>query len=288
MPAQADRLRALLAGGDMVVAPGASTALLARVVQDEGFPVVYATGAGMANMIFGYPDMGLVTMSEILENTRRIVDAVDIPVIADIDTGYGNALNVTRTVREFVRAGAACLQMEDQAMPKRCGHFKGKALISCGEMCQKVRAAKDSMGGGALLIARTDAIAVEGFERALERAHAYEQAGADLLFVEAPRTREQMQRVASEFGAPAVANMVEGGLTPLLGVQELQALGYRLALYANAPLKAAICGTQNFLRRLRDTGTSDCCGDIMITMDERKRLTDTAAYDDLQARYAER
>lgn len=286
MTIQTKKLRELLLGKELIVVPGASTALLAKVVEDKGFSVVYATGAGMSNMILGYPDMGLASMSEMLENTRRITDTVDIPVIVDIDNAYGNQINVVRTVREFCRTGVACMQMEDQIMPKKCGHFKGKALISKEEMVCKIKAAKDTMGDDALLMARTDAIAVYGFEDAMERARMYEEAGADILFVEAPTTPEQMRLVADSFGIPGVANLVEGGETPLLSNAELQEMGYKLALYANGPLKAAIKGTQNFLDRLIATGSCNSCHDLMITMDERKRLTSTDKYYEIEKKYS--
>jgi 2-methylisocitrate lyase-like PEP mutase family enzyme len=279
-------LRELLNEEGLVIAPGASTALLARVVEERGFPVVYATGAGMSNMILGYPDMGLASMYEMLENTRRIVDAVNIPVIADIDNAYGNQINVTRTVKEFLKAGVACMQMEDQVMPKKCGHFNGKTIISKAEMVNKIKAAKDIMGEDALLIARTDAIAVNGFEDAMERAKAFEEAGADILFVEAPTTKEQMRAIATGFHIPSVVNMVEGGLTPLLSNAELEAVGFKIAIYANGPLKAAIKGTQNFLDHLINAGSCNDCSDLMITMEERKKLTNTNTFYEIEKKYS--
>lgn len=280
------KLRELLNQDSFLVAPGASTALLARVVEDEGFQVVYATGAGMSNMILGYPDMGLASMYEMLENTRRMIDAVSIPVIVDIDNAYGNQINVTRTVREFVKAGAAALQMEDQVMPKKCGHFKGKALISKEEMVNKIKAAKDYMGDDSLLIARTDAIAVYGFEEAMERANDYVQAGADILFVEAPTSVEQMKMIATSLKVPNIANLVEGGKTPLLSNDELQKLGYKIVLYANGPLKAAVKGTQDFLRHLKTTGSSNNCEQYMISMTERNRLTNVNSFYEIETKYS--
>ncbi|THE09913.1 oxaloacetate decarboxylase [Bacillus timonensis] len=286
MKEQVKKLRKLIKDDSILVAPGASTALLARIVEDEGFQAVYATGAGMSNMILGYPDMGLASMYEMLENTRRIVDAVNIPVIVDIDNGYGNQINVTRTVREFCKAGAASLQMEDQIMPKKCGHFKGKALISKEEMINKIKAAKDTMGDDALLIARTDAIAVYGFEDAMERANDYIEAGADILFVEAPTSVEQMREIAKTTKVPNVVNLVEGGRTPLLTNEELESIGFKIALYANGPLKAAIKGTQDYLRQLKATGSSKNLDEFMITMVERNRLTNLDAFYEIETKYA--
>lgn len=288
MSEQAIKLKERLQKKEILVVPGATTALLARIVEDLGFEAVYATGAGMANMILGYPDLGIASMYEMLENTRRMVDAVNIPVIVDIDNAYGNQVNVSRTVREFAKAGVAAMQMEDQVMPKKCGHFKGKALVSKNEMVNKVKAAKDFLAGDALLIARTDAIGVNGFEDALERAHAYVEAGADILFVEAPTTAEQMKEIGRSFSVPLIINLVEGGLTPLLPASELESMGFKIALYANGPMKAAIFGTQNFLRYLKDNKTSAGAEALMVTTPERNRLTNVDYYYSIESKYGEK
>jgi 2-methylisocitrate lyase-like PEP mutase family enzyme len=280
------KLRQLIARDGLIVLPGASTPLLARVVEDIGFEVVYATGAGMANMQFGYPDMGLISMNEMLEHTRRMVDAVNIPVIVDVDSAYGNQLNVIRTVRDFSKAGVAALQIEDQVTPKKCGHFKGKAVITKEEMVGKIKAAKDHMDPDVVLIARTDSIAVEGFEKAIDRAIAYVDAGADLLFIEAPTNMEQLKQIPKLSPVPTLANMVEGGLTPLLTNEEMEKLGFKIALYANGPLKAAIKGTMDFLVHLKKHGTSKDCEDLMITTKERNRLTQMDLYYEYEAKYS--
>lgn len=283
---KAKQLRRLLAAEDIVVAPGASSALFARLIEESGFAAVYATGAGIANMQFGFPDIGLVTMSENLETVKRINAATTLPVIADIDNGYGNALNTYRTVKEFSALGIAALQLEDQALPKKCGHFSGKALISREEMVGKIRAAKDALQDqAAVLIARTDAIAVSGFEDAMERAAAYAQAGADLLFVEAPVSVDQLRRIPAMVDKPVMANMVEGGATPLLSNADLQAMGYKLVIYANAPLKAAVKGTTDLLIRLREDGTTRDSQEMMITMEERNRLTGRRRFCEMEGRY---
>ncbi|MBP2666081.1 MAG: carboxyvinyl-carboxyphosphonate phosphorylmutase [Firmicutes bacterium] len=280
------QLRNLLKQDGLLVAPGASSALLGKLIELSGFQVVYATGAGIANMQFGVPDIGLATMTEILETTKRINDATSLPVIADIDNGYGNSLNVYRTVKEFSAAGIAALQLEDQQLPKRCGHFNGKLVTSKEEMVSKIKAAKDALvDPDVLLIARTDAIAVNGLEDALERAALYAEAGADILFVEAPTSPEQMRKVIGSVNTYHIANMVEGGKTPILSNQQLAEIGFKIVLYANAPLKAAVKGTQELLNHLRTHGTTADCEELMITMKERNEITGLAAMDALESKY---
>jgi 2-methylisocitrate lyase-like PEP mutase family enzyme len=230
----AARLRALLAAPGVLVVPGAYDALAARLIEEAGFPAVYATGAGIANAYLGWADVGLTTMTEVRDAVRHIVGATTLPVIVDADTGFGNAINVVRTVRELEQVGVASVQLEDQVFPKRCGHFAGKEIIACDEMVGKLRAAVDARRTDLVLVARTDALAIEGLDAALARARAYRDAGADVLFVEAPRTFEQMRAIGTALqGTPLLANMVEGGLTPILPAAELEALGYKIALYAN-------------------------------------------------------
>ncbi len=272
---------------DLLVAPGASTALLAKMVELSGFEVVYATGAGCANMIYGVPDIGLVSSTQIIENAKRLNDAISLPLIVDIDNGYGNALNVYHTVRECSQNGFAALQLEDQSLPKRCGHFNGKSIISKEEMIGKIKAAKDaSLDDDMLLIARTDAIAIGGLSEAMDRAGAYLEAGADILFVEAPTNREDMAKITQNIKAVHIANMVEGGKTPILSNQELSELGFNIALYANAPLKAAIYGTLALLDRLKETGTTNDCEDVMISMKMRNEITELAKFMELEKKYS--
>ncbi len=279
-------LRNLLKNEGLLIVPGASSALLGKVVELMGFKAVYASGAGIANMQFGVPDIGLVTMSEILETTKRINDATILPVIADIDNGYGNSLNVYRTVKEFSAIGIAALQIEDQQLPKRCGHFNGKLIISKEEMVSKIKAAKDALqDSDVMLIARTDAIAVNGFEDALERGALYAEAGADILFIEAPTTIEQMRTISGNLKTYTIANIVEGGKTPILHSNELERMGFKLALYANAPLKAAIKGTKDLLNHLQTKGTTADCEDLMITMQERNEITGLFAMTELEKKY---
>jgi 2-methylisocitrate lyase-like PEP mutase family enzyme len=279
-------LRNLLKKDGFIPAPGATTALLAHLVELAGFDVVYATGAGIANMNFGVPDIGLVTMSESLEVIKRINDATTLPVIADIDNGFGNALMVYRTVREFTAHGIAALQIEDQALPKRCGHFDGKIIISMGEMISKIKAAKDAMlDQQTVLIARTDAIAVNGLDDALERALAYQEAGADLLFIEAPTSVEMMRQIPVKIPGVHVANMVEGGKTPAISNSEMYAMGFKFGLYANAPLKAAVKGVQELLAHLKREGTTGNAEQLMISMRERNEITNFDFYKKQETKY---
>ena len=226
----AKKLRELLAGDELVIAPGAYDGLTARLVELAGFPVVYATGAGISNSQLGVADLGLTTMTKVLDQVRRMVGAVTVPVICDIDTGYGNAVNVFRTVREFERAGAAAVQIEDQVMPKKCGHFDGEQVVPFDEAVQKVRAAVEARGSSQLMIiARTDAIATDGLDEAVRRARAFHEAGADALFVEGPRSREELVEIGRSVPGVKVANMVEGGRTPLQTAADLRAMGFQLA-----------------------------------------------------------
>jgi 2-methylisocitrate lyase-like PEP mutase family enzyme len=277
----------MLAGDELVIAPGAYDGLTARLVELAGFSVVYATGAGISNSQLGVADLGLTTMTEVLEQVRRMVGAVTVPVICDIDTGYGNAVNVYRTVREFERAGAAAVQIEDQVMPKKCGHFDGKQVVAFDEAVQKVRAAVEARGNSDLLvIARTDAIATSGLDEALRRARAFHEAGADALFVEGPRSGEELVEIGRSLPGVKVANMVEGGRTPLQTAADLRAMGFRLAIYANVVLRTSIKAVQTSLEHLRATGDTMGILDRMVTMDERGRVTQKPFYDALERKFA--
>jgi 2,3-dimethylmalate lyase len=282
---KSEQLRKIFDRGEFIIAPGAYDALTARLVASAGFPVVYATGAGISNSQLGLADMGLLTMTEMLEQSRRMVNAVDVPVITDIDTGYGNAINLFRTVKEFDRAGVAAVQIEDQAIPKKCGHFTGKQVVPFDEAVLKVKAAVEARGDSKLvIIARTDAIAVESFEEAMRRALAYHNAGADALFVEAPRSREQMAAIGKLPGVK-IANIVEGGHTPIVPAQDLKAMGFQLAIYANMVLRSSVKAIQKSLAHLREAGDSQAILDQMITMEERGRLTRKPELDALEKRY---
>jgi carboxyvinyl-carboxyphosphonate phosphorylmutase len=251
-------LRELLAGPGPVVAPGAYDALSARLVEQAGFDVVYMTGFGTTASLIGRPDVGLLGGAEMVDNARRISAAVDVPVIADADTGYGNAINVVRTVQSYEQAGVAGVHLEDQVMPKKCGHMSGKAVIGTDEMAGKIRAAVAARHDpDFLVIARTDAAAVEGLDAALERARAYADAGADLLFVEAPTSEHDISRVARELAgvAPLVFNWAEGGRTPPLSLDRIAELGFSLVLFPIGTLLAATAGVRALLATLRADGT---------------------------------
>jgi 2-methylisocitrate lyase-like PEP mutase family enzyme len=237
----AENLHARLARQPIVVAPGVYDAFTALVAAQAGFDTLYVSGAAIAYTRLGRPDIGLVSVTEVTQTVAMIRDRVGAKLIVDADTGYGNALNVARTVREFERVGANAIQIEDQDFPKRCGHLDGKALISADEMCGKLRAALDTRRAReTLIIARTDAIAVEGFDRAIERANLYGEAGADMLFVEAPKTRDDLARMAGALRgrAPLMANMVEGGKTPPLSAAELEAIGFALVIFPGGIVRA--------------------------------------------------
>jgi len=279
-------LRQRIERHDALLVPGAGNALTARVIQDAGFEACYVTGAGIANTLLGAPDIGLVTLSELTATVESIAEISDLPLIVDIDTGFGNALNVHRTVRVLERAGASALQIEDQVFPKRCGHFAGKAVIPTAEMCGKIRAAVDARDDqNLLIIARTDARAIDGLDAALDRAEAFVEAGADLTFVEAPVSVDEMRAITGRLSVPQVANMVVGGKTPLLPQAELAAIGFALVLYANAPLQAAMRAMSSVLAALKRDGGLDAVIGELADFEERQRLVDKGFYDALEQRY---
>jgi 2-methylisocitrate lyase-like PEP mutase family enzyme len=240
-----------------VVAPGAYDCITARLVETAGFPAVYVTGSGVSMSALGAPDMGLLSFAEVLDRVRRICDVVCIPVIADADTGYGGPLNVFRTVHEFERAGVSAVQLEDQAWPKKCGHEPGRVLVEPKEMAARIRAAAEArIDPDLLIIARTDARTTEGIERAVERAVAYREAGADAIFVESPESVEEMRLVHRHVSCPTVANMVEGGRTPILPTAELARIGFRIVIYPNALTRILGRAGQRLLAELRDRGST--------------------------------
>ena len=280
-------LRKLAEARRGVLVPGAFNALSARVVEDLGFEALYVTGAGVTNMWFGLPDQGFMGLHEIADHTARIRDSVALPLIVDADTGFGNALNVRHTVRVLERAGADCIQFEDQVAPKRCGHFSGKEVISAEEAVAKIKAAVDARTDPDLLImARTDACAVHGFEAAIERARKFSEAGADILFVEAVESADEIRRLPQLLDRPQLMNMVIGGKTPIFGTDELGQLGYGIVLYANAALQGALAGMQKALTVLRDTRRIDEDPAIVAPFNERQRLVGKPAWDALERRYA--
>ncbi|CAH1657481.1 MULTISPECIES: isocitrate lyase/PEP mutase family protein [unclassified Chelatococcus] len=271
-------LRNRLSADAPLVAPGIFDALTASLAAAAGFEALYVSGAAIAYTRLGSSDIGLVSMSEVADAITQIRDRVDVPLIVDADTGYGNALNVRRTVRLFERAGAAAIQIEDQSFPKRCGHLRDKSLISAGEMAGKVKAAVDARASEeTLIIARTDAIAVEGFDAALERAHLYVEMGADILFVEAPRSREQMATIGRQFGSlrPLIANMVEGGDTPLSSAAELGEVGFKIVIFGGGIVRALARTAQEYYRSLAAHGTNAPFSNRMFDFNELNSLIGT-------------
>ena len=280
------QLKSLAEARRGLIVPGAFNALSAKVVEDLGFKAIYVTGAGVTNMWFGMPDQGFMGLHEIADHAARIRDAVDLPLIVDADTGFGNALNVRHTVRVLERAGADCIQLEDQVAPKRCGHFSGKEVISTEEAVSKIKAAVDARHDPDFLImARTDAAATHGFEAAIERAQRFAEAGADILFVEAVTTADEIRALPKRLGPPQLMNMVIGGKTPIFGAEELGTLGYGIVLYANAALQGAVAGMQKALGTLKATRRLDEDPALVVPFAERQRLVGKPEWDALEKRY---
>ncbi|RBM21331.1 carboxyvinyl-carboxyphosphonate phosphorylmutase [Prauserella sp. PE36] len=283
------RLRELLTAGEPLVAPGSYDALSARLVEQAGFHVVYLTGFGTSASLIGRPDVGLLSGSEMVDNASRIVAAVDVPVIADADTGYGNAINVVRTVRAYEQAGVSGIHLEDQVTPKKCGHMSGKAVISREEMTGKLRAAVAArQDPDFVLIARTDAAAVHGLDDAIDRAKAYADAGADVLFVEAPTSEESIERVAKELRgvAPLVFNWAEGGRTPPISLRRIGELGFSLVLFPIGTLLAATAGIRSLLEVLRADGTPQSALDGLPSFGEFTDLIGLPEIQKLEQRFA--
>jgi 2-methylisocitrate lyase-like PEP mutase family enzyme len=269
-----------------VLVPGAANALSARIIAGVGFDAVYITGAGITNTFLGIPDLGFISLPEIIQHTAAIRDAIELPIIVDADTGFGNAINVRHTVRGLERAGANAIQLEDQVMPKRCGHFSGKDVVSTSEMVGKVRAAVDARKSeDFLVIARTDARAVHGFQAAVDRAGKYIEAGADITFVEAPEGLDEVRRIPQLLPVPQLVNMVIGGKTPILAASELAGMGYGIVLYANAALQGAILGMQNALGELKTRGRLNETSPTVAAFEERQRLVQKPLFDSLERKY---
>lgn len=277
--------RAQISARTATLLPGAANALTARIVEDLGFASVYLTGAGLTNTTLGLPDLGLVTASDLVDATTRISDVCDLPLLVDMDTGFGNALNAYHTVRRLERAGAAAIQIEDQVFPKKCGHFAGKGVVPVEEMLGKLMACLDARhDDNTVIVARTDARAVEGFGAAMDRAHRMIEAGADVIFVEAPETREEILQIA-ELPAPQIINLVVGGKTPMLDHADLQQAGFAFALYANAALQASVLAMQEVLGSLAEHGSLAQVAGRLASFSERQRLVGKPQLDALSERY---
>jgi len=283
-----ETLRARLAHPEILVAPGVYDALTAALAEAAGFEALYLSGAAVAYTRLGRPDIGLTTMSEMADTLALVRDRTSLPIVVDADTGFGNAMNAQRTVRTFERAGASALQVEDQTYPKRCGHLRDKSVVPAAEMAGKIRAMADARESPeTLLIARTDAVAVEGLDAALDRAGTYLEAGADILFVEAPRSRAHLARVAEVHGprAPLVANMVEGGLTPVTDAADLQGLGYSLVIFPGGIVRALARTAEDYYASLRSTGSTAAFRDRMFDLDRLNDRIGTPAMLARAARY---
>lgn len=285
---RSSRLRALVEAPGLLMAPGCYDCITARLIARAGFSAVYVTGSGVSMSAIGAPDMGVLSSAELIERAHRIADSVDIPVICDIDTGFGGPINVIRTIREMERAGVSAVQIEDQDFPKKCGHEPGRKLVSVQEMTGRIKAAVDARhDGDFLIIARTDARTDMGLEAALDRAAAYSEAGADILFVESPESRDEMQAINAQLSGPTMANMVEGGRTPLLPSTDLAALGYRLAIYPNSLTRLVGHMGAELLDTLRETGTTDGMRNRMLDHRALWDLFDYPQWTALEDRFTE-
>ncbi|MFN7097628.1 MAG: oxaloacetate decarboxylase [Gammaproteobacteria bacterium] len=274
----ASQLRQLLQDGKIIIAPGVFDGLSALLAKQAGFPVLYGSGGAIARSA-GYPDIGLLTMTEVCSVLSHIISVTELPVIADADTGFGNSINVRRTIQEYERLGVAGLHLEDQTFPKRCGHLNDKSLIPIDEMCHKVSVARTSLTNpDVVIIARTDAIAVEGFEHAIKRACAYKKAGADMIFVEAPETIEQIEAIAKQVPGPKLINMFHGGKTPVMPVSQLQALGYQVIIIPSDLQRAAIKAMQTTLDAIQRDGNSSAIAEQLTSFKEREVIVDTKRY----------
>lgn len=275
----------MMKSGKTLVAPGVYDGISARLADQAGFDVVYASGGATARSC-GIPDLGLLDVSEIVSRLGHIVDVTSIPVIADADTGYGNALSARRAARAFEKTGVAGFHLEDQVFPKRCGHYEDKSLVSSREFEQKLKAVRDALHDpDFVLIARTDAIAVEGFEAALERAHRYAEAGADVIFVEAPTTVDQIESIARQLPYPKLINMFHGGKTPMVPLDRLHELGFAIVLIPSDLQRAAIRAMQRTLEVIRRDGNSAALENEMIAFADREAIVQTASYLDLDRKY---
>ncbi len=276
----------ILEGRHATLVPGAPNALFARIIEDLGFEAIYVTGAGIANMQLGAPDIGLTTLNEIAHTVTCIAEAVEIPLIVDADTGFGNTQNCYRSIRLLERSGASAIQLEDQVFPKKCGHFSNKAIVPTVEMVNKIKAAVDArLDTEMKIIARTDALGISGINEALDRAAAYVEAGADATFVEAPKNLAELKAIPSSIRAPQVANMVFGGLTPEPGREALASMGYSIVLYANAALQTAIQAVDITLSNLRDTGSLAECSNLLASFDKRQAVVQKEKWDEFERKH---
>src|SRR5437762_6850789 len=279
------RMRELIGGRGYTMVPGAYDTLTARLVEQAGFAAVYLTGGGYSRAN-GYPDLGLLTLGENVRFIGLTVEAVGIPVIADADTGYGNALNVIRTVREYEKAGVAAFHLEDQVSPKKCGHYEGKQVVSKAEMVGKIKAAVDTRrDADMVIIARSDARAIEGLQAAIDRVNAYLEAGADVGFLEAPQSREELAAAARQLKKPALVNIFEGGKTPVLPARELEAMGHRIGIYPSQTHRAAIAAAKKVLAVLKRDGDTAAIESELATFMDREQAVNAGRWREMETKY---
>lgn len=281
---QAKKLRQLLKQNQILLAPGVYDGLSARLAEQAGFPVIYASGGAIARSM-GVPDMGLISWMQVVERIQTIVDAVKVPVIADFDNGYGNALNARYAIKQFERTGVAAVHMEDQSLPKRCGHLAGKDIVSTEEFVQKIKAVKEVLDPDFYLIARTDAIAIDGIDAAIERGHQYAKAGADMLFIEAPTTVEQIERIGKELPYPKLLNMFHSGKTPIVALDKLQTWGYQLVIDPSDLQRAAISAMQRTLQVVKQYGHSESISEELASFNDREKIIGTDDYMKISEKY---
>lgn len=282
-PERAQAFRMAMSAPEPLLIPGVTSAALARLVERQGFDACYATGAGISNFSYGIPDIGLLGRQEMADEVFRIADATSLPVFADMDNGYGSPISVMRAMYDYERGGVAAVQLEDQTLPKRCGHFAGKSIVPVDEMVSKVRAAVAARTGDTVVVARTDAIAIEGLDCAIERARAYLRAGADVLFIEAPRSRDELELIGRTFkGVPLLVNIVEGGKTPSLPLDEFVELGFSIVLYANTVMRVVLRAAEEALSILHRDGGSAALEGRMFDWERRQELVGLDAFDALE------
>ncbi|MBM3502962.1 MAG: oxaloacetate decarboxylase [Alphaproteobacteria bacterium] len=282
------RLKRIFARRAATIVPGAFNALSAKMIADAGFDAVYVSGAGVTNAYLGVPDLALISLAELADNVMRMRNVMDLPIIVDADTGFGNAVNVTHTIRVLEQAGANGIQLEDQVFPKKCGHFAGKDVIDKDEAALKIKAAAEARRDkDFVIIARTDARTVLGLEAALDRAHAFIAAGADVTFVEAPESREEIEKIA-KLPVPQLINLVFGGKTPIIEQAELARMGYGVVLYANAGLQAMMLALRKAFKNLKEKGSTTGWEKDLLPFAERQAVVDKARFDSLEKRYAVR
>ena len=282
------KMRELLAGEEIVVIPGAHDALTAKIIANAGFSAVYMTGYGQAASHLGVPDVGLITQTEMFARASNIVEAVydfGIPVFADADTGFGNAINTMRTIRLYENAGVAAIQLEDQVAPKKCGHMTGRQVIPAEEMVGKIKAAVDARRNDIVIVARTDARTIHGIDEAIRRGKMYDEAGADVIFIESPETVGEMRLITSTFSKPCLANMLEGGRTPLLSAAELQEIGFKIALFPVASTYTACKAVMDLMAELKKTGTTRHMMDKMVFFDQFNQLIGLPAIREAETKY---